>query len=273
MDNHNQIIVLGTGTSTGVPIVGCHCQVCQSDNVNNKRLRTSIMLKTKHHKNILIDTTPDLRTQLLRENIDRIDGAIITHDHADHTHGIDDLRPYCFWQNQHLPLFTNDLTIKSLTEKFRYIFDFPSISNGGPVLGGGIPKLKLNPVDTMIEHEILGESFIFWEMPHGYTKTLSFIHSKFAYIVDCKVIPSTYLDILRAKKLEVLIIDCIKEAPHDTHLHLDLALEYISYIKPNFAGLIHLGHELEHDALIAKLDSMKLKHVRPLFDRQILYYQ
>lgn len=272
MSNDNQIIVLGTGTSTGVPIVGCHCKVCQSDNIFNKRLRSSIAIRTKTNKTIIVDTTPDFRTQVLHAKIDQVDGVIITHDHADHTHGIDDLRPFGFWQKESIPLFTNQITVNSLKQKFQYIFDFKSISKGGPVIGGGIPKIHLEVIQTKKE-DILGESFEFFELPHGYTPTLSFIHSKMAYIVDCKTIPKAYLERLKEAELEVLIIDCAKDRPHDTHLHFEKSIEYIQAIQPSFAGLIHMGHELEHQEMINRLDAMNLNHVRPLFDGQSLYYK
>lgn len=118
----NKITILGSGTSTGVPILGCNCQVCQSNDVRNKRFRTSALIQLHSKKNLLIDASPDLRTQLLQHKIDHIEGVIITHDHADHTHGMDDLRPFGFKAKKALPVYTDASTANDLTRKFPYIF-------------------------------------------------------------------------------------------------------------------------------------------------------
>jgi phosphoribosyl 1,2-cyclic phosphate phosphodiesterase len=123
----NKITILGSGTSTGVPILGCKCKVCQSNEWRNKRLRTSAVIETTQGKRILIDASPDLRTQLLREKIDSLDAVIITHDHADHTHGMDDLRPFGFQKKMPIPVFTDHKTTSDLKKKFPYIFDRKAI--------------------------------------------------------------------------------------------------------------------------------------------------
>ena len=119
----NKITILGSGTSTGVPILGCKCKVCQSTEPRNKRFRSSAIIELENQKRILIDTTPDLRTQLLNNKVDHVDAVIITHDHADHTHGIDDLRPFGFKSNKSIPVYTSEPAARSLTRKFPYIFD------------------------------------------------------------------------------------------------------------------------------------------------------
>lgn len=272
MRKNNRITILGSGTSTGVPIVGCQCQVCLSTDSKNKRYRSSILITTANENKILVDTTPDLRSQLLVNKITGIDSVIITHDHADHTHGIDDLRPFSFWKNKTINIYTNQMTIKSLKEKFRYIFDFKSLHGGNKVKGGGIPKLSLKEVTLKKNQSIHQENFYFAELPHSYTNSLSFVHEQFAYVIDCKKIPKDYLNFLKEKKLKFLIIDCAKREPHDTHLHLEQSLEYIRYIAPEKAGLIHMGHEFEHHSLVQELKSRNFDHVFPLFDGQIIEY-
>ena len=266
----NKVTILGCGTSTGVPILGCKCKVCQSTDLRNKRLRTSVIIETTNQKKkILIDTTPDLRTQLLRENISSIDAAIVTHDHADHVHGIDDLRPYTF--NSFMEIHTNNETAENLISKFSYIFQRETVFANKPILGGGIPHLKLSLV-TQGHFKIANETFSFLELPHGHTKTLGIIHSNMAYLTDCLEISESHLKILEEAKLELLIIDCLRYAPHSTHLHLDKTLEYVRKISPNMTVLTHLGHEMDYVDLTSQLRKQGIKNVFPAYDGQSFYY-
>lgn len=240
----NKITLLGTGTSTGVPILGCNCQVCQSNDVRNKRLRSSALIQTNQSKTLLIDASPDLRSQLLAKSVQEIHAVIITHDHADHTHGIDDLRPYSFKSRQDIPVFTSSYTKKSLELKFPYIFQKDTYFKDKEILGGGIPLLKLQEVSNHINFE--NEVIALVELPHGHGKTLGVIHQKMAYLVDCHEIPAETLELLKMKNLELLIIDCLRWEKHQTHLHLDLTLKYIQEISPKKAVLTHLGHEFDY---------------------------
>ncbi|MEX1100239.1 MAG: MBL fold metallo-hydrolase, partial [Bacteriovoracaceae bacterium] len=181
-NNHNEVVALGTGTSTGIPMVGCKCSVCLSTNPKNHRFRASIALKTSSHKTIIVDVTPDLRSQLLQNKIDQCDACIITHEHADHVHGIDDLRPLSFDKESPIPVYTWNSCAEHLSEKFPYIFQADKLFRFKPVLGGGIPKLSLHTVGE--KALIAGEEFEFYLLPHGHTKTLSFLHKKFAYAID-----------------------------------------------------------------------------------------
>lgn len=266
----NEIIILGSGTSTGVPTLGCKCDICISLDKKNKRLRTSILIKTNQKKHILIDTTPDLRTQLLNNQIDYIDAAIITHEHADHTHGIDDLRPFCFFYKPQIPVYTSNICADILETKFPYIFKRDEFFKNKKILGGGIPKLDLIRVGR--DESIEGLDFTFFELPHGHTKTLGFYTDGFAYIVDCGSIPKKVISFLKEKNLKLLIIDCLRTKPHDTHLNLDQSLKYIEQIVPEKAGLIHLSHEFEHtefsDALCSKISI----DVFPLYDEQVITF-
>lgn len=267
----NKITILGSGTSTGVPILGCNCQVCQSNDPRNKRFRTSALIQTSDSKNILIDASPDLRTQLLKEKTQRLDAVIITHDHADHTHGMDDLRPYSFKREHPLPVFADENCGKDLKRKFSYIFDRHNYFQNKAVLGGGIPMLDLHVaregVNTIAENE-----FTLFSLPHGHEKTLAILHSKMAYITDVRVIPENVLQILCDARLELLVIDCLRPTPHQTHLHLDLTLKYIARIKPHLAVLTHLGHEWDYLGLSAELLRQGVKNAFPATDGQSFLY-
>lgn len=264
----NKIIILGSGTSTGVPILGCKCKVCQSLDTRNKRLRTSALIETPEGKRVLIDASPDLRTQLLRESIDSLDAVIITHDHADHTHGIDDVRPLSFKSKADIPVHTDAETANSLRRKFPYIFDREKEFASKPILGGGIPMVRLSLLAPGIQ-SVAGEEMEFFSLPHGHTRTLALRNGKMAYVVDCESIPFEVLESLKRAQLELLIIDCLRPTPHQTHLHLELALEYIRHIGPKKAALIHMGHDWDYPDLLSRL---KGTNVFPACDGQHFLY-
>jgi phosphoribosyl 1,2-cyclic phosphate phosphodiesterase len=267
----NKITILGSGTSTGVPILGCKCKVCQSNELRNKRLRTSALIELSDKKKILIDASPDLRTQLLNNNVDDVNAVIITHDHADHMHGMDDLRPFGFKSGKPLPVYTDASAAKNLISKFPYIFDRDNYFSKKAVLGGGIPLLDMKVTQAGPE-KILDQDFTFFSLPHGHENTLGILHSKMAYLTDCREIPEEALEKLSDAKLELLIIDCLRPAPHSTHLHLDLTLEYVDRIKPKLAVLIHMGHEWDYLDLIDELRKRGVKNTFPGIDGQSFLY-
>lgn len=270
-NNLNSVIALGTGTSTGIPMVGCLCPVCTSLDHRDQRLRTSIFIETKSGKKILVDTTPDLRTQLLTNKISDIDFVIMTHDHADHLHGIDDLRPLTFGPPEKvIPIYCNEETAKIIEKRFNYIFQNNNPQN--PILGGGIPRLSLNPVELDKKIIIEGEEFTFFNYPHGHGSTMGFTHQGFAYIVDCMELPVQLLEKLKKQKLELLIIDCLKRGAHTTHLTVDKSFDYIQKINPERCGLIHMGHDLSHIELAKLADDQFGKKVYPLYDQLKLFY-
>jgi phosphoribosyl 1,2-cyclic phosphate phosphodiesterase len=267
----NKITILGSGTSTGVPILGCNCAICQSNDPRNKRLRTSVLLETEQAQTILVDASPDLRAQLLQTQTAKLDAVIITHDHADHTHGIDDLRPYSFKNSSPLPVFADAHACESLTIKFPYIFQREKVYSHKPILGGGIPLLDLHPI-TLGKRLIADEIFYFAGLPHGHGESLCFVHKKLGYMIDCREIPESVLTYFRDAKLEILIIDCLRYLPHQTHLHLDLALEYIQFISPKMAVLTHMGHEMDYLDLTRQLHKRGMGHVFPAIDGQSFLY-
>ena len=267
----NKITILGSGTSTGVPILGCKCSVCQSTDVRNKRLRTSALIEFHDEKKVLIDASPDLRTQLLKTKIDSLDAVIITHDHADHTHGMDDLRPFCFRTQTAIPVYSDESAGKDLRRKFQYLFDRKKVFADRPILGGGIPLLDLEVIAPG-SHQIAGHTFNFHALPHGHEESLSIIQGKLGYVVDCRMIPDETLKHFHDAKLEILIIDCLRREPHQTHLHLDLTLEYIQNNSPKLAVLTHMGHEWDYLSLMSELRTRGTNNVFPAQDGQSFLY-
>ncbi len=274
----NKITILGSGTSTGVPMLGCSCPICLSKNPKDKRYRTSFVIHTAHGKNILIDTTPDMRSQLLENRIKNIDTAIITHEHADHLHGIDDLRPFCFTPNHHtIPIHTSKICGQVMRERYPYIFHWEKFYNKDkPIIGGGIPRLDLELIDVpkkgFIKKTIEGLEFHFFLLPHGYGETMGFMQGKFAYLVDCHFVPDHIIKFLNKQKLDLLMIDCTQEEKHESHLTIETSFSYIKAIRPKRAGLIHMNHFLAHNELSKTCKKHFSYPVGPLYDRQKLYY-
>lgn len=269
----NEIAILGTGTSTGIPMVGCHCNVCESKDPKDTRLRTSISIKFRSGKRLLVDTTPDLRAQLLRAKIEQIDAVILTHDHADHIHGIDELRPLSYFKKQEIPIYVSHELAPSIKDRFPYIFKAKEIYADKPILGGGIPLLSITPFTPDEKgHTILGEELILFEFPHGYTKTVGFIHERFAYITDCQMLPEKILTLLKNANLDFLIIEYIQPTFQGTHLHQELVFKYLDEIQPKRAGLIHMNHFISHQVLTEICQKRFSFPVAPLFDGEVISY-
>lgn len=265
----NTITILGSGTSTGIPMIGCSCSVCTSLDHRDKRLRTSIFVTTKKGKKFIVDTGPDLRTQVLRENISAIDFAIITHEHADHLHGIDDLRPFSFTiPPRAVPVYTKGPTALAIKNRFSYIFP----REDRIILGGGIPKINLQEIIFDREVMIEDEMFYFFKYSHGHSETLGFIHDGFAYIVDCHEITPAMLKVLREKNLEFLLIDCLQKKDQGTHLFVERSFEYIKEINPKRAGLIHIGHDLGHRELSSIAEAEFGEKVFTVYDGLKIHY-
>ncbi len=240
-----EMTILGCGTSTGVPLISCDCAVCRSKNSKNKRLRASAWIQTRG-KSLLIDTSTDLRQQALREKIPRVDAVLYTHPHADHLHGIDELRNYNFLQNSSIPVYGNEWTCQDLRQKFEYIF------KPGPIEGGGIPQLELNCIRTEVDSfEAAGIRIIPISLKHGTKECVAYRIDGVAYVTDCSYIPPSSLDRLRG--LSVLVLDCLRIQPHGTHLNLEQALEVISELRPKKTFLTHLGHDFEYEKWTKKL--------------------
>ena len=250
-----KVTILGTGTSHGIPVVNCDCDVCRSEIQENKRYRCSIYME-KGNTGILIDTTPEFRLQAVRAKIKQIDAILFTHAHADHLHGLDDIRPYSY--KKEIPVYAGDKVCKEIKERFPYIFTPPLQK------GGGTPNLTLNRINR--DPFTIGD-FEITPLPvyHGSLKVLGFRTGSFAYITDCSRIPGSTMDLLKGVKH--LVLGALRYRPHETHFTIDQALEIIKKISPERAYLTHLCHEVEHFKLKDELYGLG---VEPAFDGQVI---
>ena len=245
-----KISFLGSGTSTGVPVIGCHCRVCTSGSPKNSRLRQSIKIEAAG-KYGLIDTTPDLRQQLLRDPMPRLDFVLYTHSHSDHLMGLDDIRPFNFRQREAVVAYANPMTAKAIRRAFRYIWDESQ-------LGGGKPQLDLREVDGPFDHE--GLPIIPIPVRHGDWTILGYRIGPFAYITDTNGIPDASMKLLEG--VDTLALDGLRPAPrHSTHFTIHEAVEAARRVGARNTWLIHLAHEVDHDAVESGLpDSFRLAY-------------
>ena len=237
-----RITFLGTGTSNGIPIIGCTCAVCTSSDPRDQRTRTSAVVEW-NGRNILIDTATELRLQAISAGLDHVDAVLFTHPHADHLGGFDELRRFNEISQAHLPVYASRETASQLLGRFGYAFEdqFPFY--------GGKPDLEL--------HEFDGPFTLFGELihpipaTHGSWTVHGFRMGPLAYLTDAKEIPDSSMDLLR--NADVLVLNALRERPHPTHLSLDDALGVIAEVKPARAFLVHLAHELSHEDASARL--------------------
>ncbi|CDM64517.1 MBL fold metallo-hydrolase [Pyrinomonas methylaliphatogenes] len=238
-----KLTFLGTGTSTGVPAIGCQCETCTSNDPRDKRLRVSALVEHEG-KLVLIDTSPDFRQQALRHGINRLDAIFITHCHADHIFGLDDLRPLNF-QHGALPVFASERSWRDIRRIFQYVFE-PSH------FGGGVPQI----VPHLIEERApfcLGRDLRVWPLRviHGRLPVLCFRLNDFAYVTDLSEMPPETKDHLR--DLDVLVLGCLRFRAHPTHLNVERALALIAELRPRRAYLTHISHEIKHARDAAQL--------------------
>jgi len=237
-----KVTFLGTGTSQGIPVIGSTHPVCLSNNPKDKRLRVSVMVEWED-STFVIDCGPDFRQQMLRANPEKIDALLFTHEHADHTAGLDDIRPFCFKQGE-LPIYAHQRVIEQLKIRFEYVFATENRYPGAPTVAINIIEnkpftinnLPIIPIDSL----------------HYKLQVFGFRFDKFAYLTDIKTITKTELN--KLKNLEVLVINALREKEHISHLNLEQALEIINIIKPKKAYLTHISHLLGfHDEVQQKL--------------------
>lgn len=246
-----QVTILGCGTSTGVPLIHCECEVCLSSDPRNNRLRASIFI-TLNGKNFLIDTSTDLRQQAIRSKMKRIDAILFTHPHADHISGIDEIRSFNFIQKSRIPAYGNDWVCRELPNRYPYIF-----KNEGKNEGGGIAGIDLYHLDSKAEEIfILNEKMIPLPAMHGSEECLGFRFDQFAYLTDCHFIPDSTKK--RLMNLDVFVIDCLRIAPHPTHFNLEQTLSIIEELKPKKAILTHLSHDFDYETWNRKGTHQKL---------------
>ena len=237
-----QITMLGVGSSAGTPVVGCQCSTCISDNPRNKRTRCSSLVTLDTGENILIDTGPDLRNQSLRENISRVDAVLYTHTHADHLHGIDDLRAFCQIQRVQIPLYAKDDAVEHIKSKFGYTLR--EASNFWD-----LPVLRISSISAAFS--LLGQKVTPIPVYHGRANIYGYRIGNMAYLTDVSEIPESSFSLL--ENLDIVMIDCLREAAHPTHINIEQSLNYISRINAKQSYMIHMTHELEYASLSARL--------------------
>jgi phosphoribosyl 1,2-cyclic phosphate phosphodiesterase len=243
-----RLTFLGTGTSFGVPQIGCDCAVCRSTDPRDKRTRSGAILETAE-STILIDTPPELRLQLLAGGFSQIDAVVYTHEHADHINGIDDLRIFSVRQRRPLPIYGPPETLDRVRASFNYIFD----DAVRPFEGTSKPRLTLHPTEpgqrvTMAGVEVLPLAF-----QHGHLRVFGYRFGSLAYITDVKAIPETAFDLLRG--LDVLVLNALWWRPHPTHLSISEAVAAAQALGARRTYLTHLTHETGHAELEAQLPS------------------
>lgn len=227
-----KITFLGTGTSQGIPMIANNHPVCLSKNIKDKRLRSSIMVSWDS-TNYIVDCGPDFRQQMLRENVQSINGVLFTHEHSDHTAGLDDIRPFSYLLGE-VPIYLDKRTLKSLQQRFEYIF---TTKNRYP----GAPKVALNLVDDTAFY-LDGVEVTPIEVLHGALPVTCYRFGNFAYLTDVKIISDKEKE--KLKGVKVLIVNALRQDSHPTHFNLEEALEFVEEINPERAYFSHISHKL-----------------------------
>ena len=261
MRSITEVTILGCGSSLGVPRIDSYWGKANKNNPKNYRTRCSIFVKFKNI-NVLIDTSPDIKNQMLRNKIKKIDAVIYTHEHADQTHGINELRPF-YWKNKKkIPVYGNFETISSLKRSFSYLFLKKSFYYK-PIL-----KEKIMCKKSFIIKK--NKSILFYplELIHGNIKSYGFLFNKIAYMPDCSKIPAETLD--KLSNLKLLIIDCLKFKKHPTHLNFNSAIKYINILKPKKTILTNLHSDIDYNDVKNKLIKIS-KNIRPAYDNQKIF--
>jgi len=237
------VYFLGTGTSQGIPIIGSNHSVCQSTDSKDKRLRVSVLISWDNHSYI-IDCGPDFRQQMLTSNCQKIDGILYTHEHSDHTAGLDDIRPFFFRQGE-IPIYAHQRVIENLKKRFDYIFES---ENKYP----GAPSVKTIEVVNNHPFTIGNKTVIPINVMHGNLQVFGYRIDDFAYLTDVKTVDKT--EVNKLKNLKVLVVNALREEPHSTHFNLQEALDFINLIKPEKAYITHISHILGfHEEVQKKL--------------------
>lgn len=255
---HATLTVLGSGTSMGVPTIGCDCAVCCSTDARDRRTRPSVMVTYNGH-HVMIDSTPDFREQALREKITQLDAVLYTHTHADHILGIDDLRPLTYRHKPgKLPLYATPRACEFLHSMFRYIFE-------AEYKFGGLPLLDLHPIEGPVE--LFGARFEPVTVIHGETPIIGFRFGSAAYLTDHSEVPAETLEKLRG--LDILFLDALRYKPHPTHSTVEQSLKIAEEVKPKRTLFTHICHDLPHEATNATLPA----GVRLAFDGMKLQFE
>jgi len=237
-----RVVFLGTGTSHGIPMIGCRCEVCTSNDPHDRRTRASILIQ-RGERALLVDTTPELRLQCVACGVARVDAVLFTHQHADHIVGLDDLRRFNALQQASLPCYGSKHTLDVLRRMFPYAFaddpEYPSAK----------PHLTLHPIDGPFE--LFGMPVVPVPLWHGRLPILGYRVGRFAYCTDCSRIPEESIE--RLGGLDVLVLDALRRRPHPTHMNLDQAVATAHRIGARRTFFTHIAHELMHEAVNAEL--------------------
>jgi phosphoribosyl 1,2-cyclic phosphate phosphodiesterase len=236
-----RITFLGTGTSVGVPAVGCDCETCLSDDPRDKRLRTSVLIE-QEGQNIIIDASTDFRQQALRVGLKHLSAILFTHSHADHCFGLDDARPLMF-RDGAIPCFATEVTWRGLRRIYSYVFE--------PAPYPGLPRIIAHQIEG--DFNLLGLNVAPLTVIHGKLPVTAYRVGEFAYVTDCNYIPDETC--ARLMGLDLLVIDALRFKRHPTHMTLDDALGYIERLKPRRALLTHISHDIKHEDTSGHLPS------------------
>jgi len=233
-----KLMFLGTGTSHGIPAIGCTCSVCTSADPRNRRRRSSIHIEAENY-HLLVDTPPDFRDQVLTFGVRRVDAVLLTHAHADHIFGFDDLRRFCFMQDMRIPVYGSDATLADMRVRFDYIFKTSFWSST-------VPQVDLTPLSPCAQ---LGPFTVRpFEAPHGPMKVwgyrITYKDWDIAYLPDCSQVTQTVLDAVRG--VDIMILDALRRKPHPTHLCLEESIAGLQKIGARASYLTHLCHDLDH---------------------------
>jgi phosphoribosyl 1,2-cyclic phosphate phosphodiesterase len=245
-----RLTVMGSGTSMGVPTLGCDCAVCHSSDPRDRRTRPSVLIEY-NDRSVLIDTTPDFREQAIRERIRSLDAVLYTHTHADHLLGIDDLRPLSFLHKPNkLPLYADPQAAEFIRKMFAYIFD-------ANYKFGGLPQVELRPIDGALE--LFGARFDPIALIHGDAEILGFRFGSAAYLTDHSDIPES--SIAKLEGLDILFLDALRHKPHPTHSTVEHSLQTVERLKPRRAFFTHICHDLPHEKTNRSLpDNVRLSY-------------
>lgn len=239
-----KVTILGTGTSQGIPVIGCDCAVCQSDDPRDKRLRCSALVEW-YGLHILIDIGPDFRYQILRANIPKVDGILLTHEHNDHIIGLDDVRPFNFKYRQHIPVYGMERVVKQVQDRFSYIFKADPYP--------GAPRIDLHPLPLPYAAIHIKDTppIIPVEVQHGQLPILGYQFGNFTYLTDVKTL--TPQSIAQIKHTKTLVLNALHHRPHHSHLNLEEALAMIALIQPQETYLLHISHRMGKHEEVSKL--------------------